>query len=226
MRRIGALPSFGALYPIGLALLGCGPAVLCPAGLRNGSSDRAAWCESGSAPTAKRSGPYLEVRGDGSTRETGAYADGKRSGTWQHFAPDGTERGHRDYEATDAELLGYSGRATPKASLTPAALAAKVVPANLGCDKQNISNVVKGHAAEFRACYEQLLGDDPRRAGRLTTRWIIGDAGRVVWVETSEDQIGDDRMRQCVEDRLWCLQFLAPEAGSCVIEWPFVFTPG
>ena len=95
-----------------------------------------------------------------------------------------------------------------------------------GCDKGDISKNVRARAASLRACYETQLMAKPDLAGKVTVQWTITGDGSV-----SSDKITDDTMKNgavtdCVLRTIRRIRFMKPEAGVCVIQWPFVFNPG
>lgn len=95
-----------------------------------------------------------------------------------------------------------------------------------GCDKGDISKNVRARAASLRACYETQLMAKPDLSGKVTVQWTITGDGSV-----SNDKIVDDSMKNsavtdCVLRTIRRVRFLKPEAGVCVIQWPFVFNPG
>ncbi len=95
-----------------------------------------------------------------------------------------------------------------------------------GCDKGDISKNVRNRAASLRACYETQLMAKPDLSGKVVVQWTITGDGSV-----SNDKIVDDTMKNssvtdCVLRTIRRVRFLKPEAGVCVIQWPFVFNPG
>ncbi len=95
-----------------------------------------------------------------------------------------------------------------------------------GCDKGDISKNVRARAASLRACYETQLMNKPDLAGKLTLQWTITGDGSVNGQKTVDDSLKNNAVSDCVLRAISHVKFAKPEAGICVIQWPFVFNPG
>ena len=95
-----------------------------------------------------------------------------------------------------------------------------------GCDKGNIAKNVRKRAAALRACYEMQLMSKPNLKGKVTVQWTIDTEGRVKNVKVVSDKIKNNNVTDCVVRTLKRVRFKKPEAGICIIQWPFVFVPG
>lgn len=95
-----------------------------------------------------------------------------------------------------------------------------------GCDKGDISKNVRARAAAIRACYETQLLSKPDLAGKLTVQWTITGDGSVSSDKITADSINNNAVSDCVQRAIRRIRFAKPEAGVCVISWPFVFSPG
>lgn len=95
-----------------------------------------------------------------------------------------------------------------------------------GCDKGDIKKNVRRRAAAIRACYEKKLLTKPDLQGKLVVMWTIKEDGRAANTKLASDTIKDSSVTDCVLRVMGRLRFKKPDAGVCVIRWPFVFRPG
>lgn len=95
-----------------------------------------------------------------------------------------------------------------------------------GCDKGDISKNVRARAASLRACYETQLMAKPDLSGKVTVQWTITADGSVASDKIVDDSMKNSSVTDCVLRTIRRIRFLKPEAGVCVIQWPFVFNPG
>jgi hypothetical protein len=94
------------------------------------------------------------------------------------------------------------------------------------CKKSNIESVVKRRAGAIRACYEQRLQVKKDLAGKVTIRWTINAEGRVEGATATQNTLSDGETTSCIVRIMARLSFEKPEGGICVVQWPFVFSPG
>jgi len=94
------------------------------------------------------------------------------------------------------------------------------------CSQSHIASVVKRRAGAIRACYEQRLQVAKDLRGKLTVRWTIQLDGQVDGVNALADTLGDAATTNCILRHLRRLRFQKPDGGVCVVQWPFVFSPG
>lgn len=95
-----------------------------------------------------------------------------------------------------------------------------------GCDKGDIAKNVKVRAAALRSCYEMQLMSKPSLQGKITAQWTIDTEGAVKNPKIVSDTMGSDAVSDCVVRTIGRIRFKKPDAGICVIQWPFVFSPG
>ncbi|MCO4760174.1 MAG: AgmX/PglI C-terminal domain-containing protein [Myxococcales bacterium] len=95
-----------------------------------------------------------------------------------------------------------------------------------GCDKGDIAKNVRRRAAALRACYERQLMSKPNLKGKVTVQWTINQEGKVTRPKTVTNTIKNASVTDCVMRTIKRIRFKKPEAGICVIQWPFVFAPG
>jgi len=94
------------------------------------------------------------------------------------------------------------------------------------CKKGNIESVVRRRAGAIRACYEQRLQVNKDLKGKISIRWTIDAEGSVSAASATVDTMGDAESTNCVLRTLRRMKFEKPEGGVCVVQWPFVFSPG
>lgn len=94
------------------------------------------------------------------------------------------------------------------------------------CKKSNIESTVKRRAGAIRACYEQRLQVNKDLKGKLTIRWTISTEGRVEGATATQNTLNDSETTSCIVRIMQRLQFEKPEGGICVVQWPFIFSPG
>ncbi len=95
-----------------------------------------------------------------------------------------------------------------------------------GCDKGDIAKNVRARAATLRACYETQLLAKPDLSGKITAQWTITTDGSVTGEKAVDDSMHNNAVSDCVLRSIKRIRFMKPEAGICVIQWPFVFSPG
>ncbi len=94
------------------------------------------------------------------------------------------------------------------------------------CNKGNLESVVKRRAGAIRACYEQRLQVKNNLQGKITIRWTIDTEGNVSAANSTSDSMGDSETTNCLLRTIRRMKFEKPEGGVCVVQWPFVFSPG
>ncbi len=95
-----------------------------------------------------------------------------------------------------------------------------------GCDKGDIAKNVRSRAASLRSCYEMQLMNKPDLQGKVTVQWTITGDGSVTGTKAVSDSMSNNAVTDCVLRAIGHIRFAKPEAGICVIQWPFVFSPG
>ena len=95
-----------------------------------------------------------------------------------------------------------------------------------GCDRGDIAKNVKRRASALRACYEMQLLSKPDLQGKVTVQWTIDTEGQVKGEKVVSKTLNNDAVTDCVMRTIRRIRFKKPDAGICVIQWPFVFAPG
>lgn len=112
-------------------------------------------------------------------------------------------------------------KARPKA---PGPMRTEPEHVSAGCDKGDIAKNVRLRSAQFRACYETQLLSKPELSGKLSVQFTIGSGGEVGGDKVTADTLQSAPVSDCVLRALRRIKFAAPEAGVCVVAWPFVFS--
>lgn len=94
-----------------------------------------------------------------------------------------------------------------------------------GCDKAQLAKAMQARAASFRACYESQRMSNPDLKGKLVWKWTINAEGKVQDQNLVEDTLHSAPVAECVGRGISHIPFAKPEAGICVVQWPFVFAP-
>lgn len=93
-------------------------------------------------------------------------------------------------------------------------------------DPDVIQRVVRESYGRFRLCYEHGLGGSANLEGRVVLRFRIGPDGQVRTVDTSDSDIADGAVRDCVARWTYLLDFPAPTGGAVDVVYPIRFAPG
>ncbi|HNZ03734.1 MAG TPA: TonB family protein [Myxococcota bacterium] len=94
------------------------------------------------------------------------------------------------------------------------------------CQKANIEAVVKQRAGAIRACYEKQLQIKEGLSGKIAVRWTINLEGRVDSASVTTSTMGNAQVESCILGVIRRMRFENPKGGICVVQWPFVFSPG
>ena len=91
-------------------------------------------------------------------------------------------------------------------------------------DKGEIARVVRRGWIQIRYCYERQLRKDPKLAGKVTLRWIIGRDGSVQHVSILQTTLNNERVENCIARRVYRWRFPQPRGGGKVtIRYPLIF---
>lgn len=104
-----------------------------------------------------------------------------------------------------------------------------------------VQDVVRDHAGDFKRCYEEGLKRDPKLAGRVALRFVIGTSGAVTDAKTVSptdpippDAIAppsasnlaaltDAKVLACAVDVVKKLTFAKPDGGAVTVVYPLTF---
>ncbi|NOU28543.1 MAG: AgmX/PglI C-terminal domain-containing protein [Polyangiaceae bacterium] len=88
-----------------------------------------------------------------------------------------------------------------------------------------IQRIVRGSMPRMRRCYESGLARNPKLAGRVTTRFVIGRDGAVSQVIDGGSDLADKAVGECVRRAFGVLSFPEPEGGIVTVTYPITFAP-
>ena len=115
----------------------------------------------------------------------------------------------------------------PAAPVVPAVPVAAAPPSPAqGCDKADISAQVHARKDWLKHCYEAELIGHPELHGTIQFQWTITRAGATEQVLVVADEMASPPLTRCLTDVLSAIHYKPPMDGICVIQWPFVFSPG
>ena len=121
------------------------------------------------------------------------------------------------------EPLMIERRDDSSPSLATGAMAGELGPRT----SDEISRVIRAHAAVVRACYARELDRDPTLAGRLTVTFTIAAAGTVerAAIDAGRSTLADEAVRACVVRQVQGLRF-PPSSAVAHVTYPFIFSAG
>lgn len=89
-----------------------------------------------------------------------------------------------------------------------------------------IRRIVRANAGRFRLCYQGALMTNPRLAGGVTTRFLIGADGGVKSAQSLSADLPDKAVVACVTRSFYGLVFPSPPGGRPVtVTYPLSFSP-
>ena len=92
-----------------------------------------------------------------------------------------------------------------------------------GLDRNEIAAVIRRHESEIRYCYEKGLQKNPRLAGRVSMKFMIGPGGNVTTAQIANSSLNFIPSESCIRDRLKTWKFPKPQGGVTVkVNYPFV----
>jgi hypothetical protein len=112
------------------------------------------------------------------------------------------------------------GKAAPSAQPAASSAAAGRLPPEV------IQHAVRGKFGVLRACYETGLKANPKLAGRVSVRFVIGKEGTVTTATDGGSDLGDPAAVKCVVDAFLGFTFPAPSGGIVTVTYPIAFSPG
>jgi TonB family protein len=89
--------------------------------------------------------------------------------------------------------------------------------------QEEIQRTVRASFGSLEACYDQALARTPSLRGRVTTRFTIGSAGKVVDVETDLPE-AQSAFSDCLEDAFRAIAF-SPAHAEQRVTYPVDFSP-
>lgn len=95
-----------------------------------------------------------------------------------------------------------------------------------GLDKEIIRRIINQHRSRFKYCYERELIKNPNLEGKIHVWFRIEATGRVYQSRISQTTMNNDRVEECLSQRVKLLRFPSPKGGGVVdVNYPFIFRP-
>ena len=88
-----------------------------------------------------------------------------------------------------------------------------------------VQRVVRSDFRKFRQCYEDGLHKDPKLAGKVAVRFVIGSDGKVASAADGGSDLPNPAVVRCVIQSFSSLTFPPPENGKVTVVYPIQFTP-
>lgn len=94
---------------------------------------------------------------------------------------------------------------------------------------EEVDDTIEEHAPAFASCAERELKPIPGKiqpaTGTVLTRFVIGDAGRVIRANVEESDFSNPKLHACLIQKLNEIRFNVGEFTTPLeIKYPFVFT--
>lgn len=93
-------------------------------------------------------------------------------------------------------------------------------------DKEVIRRVIRQHADDVRACYEQALASRPTEQGRVMIEFVIVSTGTVSAARLQNSTLNDPPVEDCIGRAICGWQFPPHDPGIVIISYPWVLDPG
>lgn len=90
---------------------------------------------------------------------------------------------------------------------------------------ESIARVVKQNAGRIRACYGEGLERDPKLAGVVRVKLVIGATGAVVTAQDAASTLPDREVVSCIVRAVGSLTFAQPEGGIVIVTYPMTLAP-
>jgi len=131
---------------------------------------------------------------------------------------DGEDKPFSDEKLYKLEGITYGG---PK----PSAPVAAKEPAAGEIDPALVERFIKQNRFQLQLCYELALRRDELATGTMEWSWRINDRGQISNVALVSSSINDQKMTQCIKQKISSWRFPRPRRGSIEVRYPFEFAP-
>jgi len=150
-------------------------------------------------------------RGGGNTESIGLG----KIGTIGHGAGTGTGQG---YGNGGGRLGGSHTTSAPKIAQGDAQVSGSLPP-------EVTKRIVRQNFGRLRFCYESGLQKNPKLAGTVVVKFVIGRDGTVSNATAQSSTLGDATVDSCVVRAFSSFTFPAPENGIVTVTYPITFAP-
>lgn len=142
-------------------------------------------------------------------------------------------------EVSPIDRDGSSGAATAGEQAPTASAAATAPPASTASASAapsdgphlgtlppgTIQSVLAREAAKIKACYVNGLSADPKLAGKVVVKLVIGEDGAVISAADGGSDLPDRDVVGCIAAVIKQARFPRPEGGTVKAVYPIVFSP-
>lgn len=92
-------------------------------------------------------------------------------------------------------------------------------------DREAIRRAVLANLRAIKSCYERELNRNPDLFGKLVMEWVIGEQGRVMSARAKTNELGNQRVGECVRGIIRGVKFPEPPTNEEVtVAYPFFFS--
>ncbi len=95
-----------------------------------------------------------------------------------------------------------------------------------GLTREQVTRVVRAHAAAIKYCYEKELQRQPTLSGKIEVFWIIRPNGSVERTKIASSTVASRDVEGCIERQVRNWQFPRSDADTIVQTFPFFFKGG
>jgi outer membrane biosynthesis protein TonB len=95
-----------------------------------------------------------------------------------------------------------------------------------GLTREQVTRVVRAHAAAIKYCYEKELQRQPSLSGKIEVYWVIHPNGSVDRSKIASSTVSSREVEGCIERQVRNWQFPKSDADTIVQTFPFFFKGG
>jgi outer membrane biosynthesis protein TonB len=95
-----------------------------------------------------------------------------------------------------------------------------------GLTREQVTRVVRAHAAAIKYCYEKELQRQPTLSGKIEVYWVIRPNGNVDRAKIASSTVSSREVEGCIERQVRNWQFPKSDADTIVQTFPFFFKGG
>jgi hypothetical protein len=90
-------------------------------------------------------------------------------------------------------------------------------------EPQVIENFIRQHKFQLQLCYELALRRNEGAEGTMEWRWRVDSRGLITDIALVQSSIQDQRMAQCIRQKIATWRFPRPRRGAVEVSYPFEF---
>lgn len=128
-----------------------------------------------------------------------------------------------DFMVADEKLEHL--QASEYGASTPSAKTVAKEPLVGEIERSLIETFIQQHKFQLQLCYELALKRNELASGTMEWRWRIDSRGSISDISLVATNIRDNRMTQCIREKISQWRFPRPRRGSVEVSYPFEFAP-